>query len=79
LGGQRKVCGSERSALCKSGKLIKTTQVRDVRRIDNRWVPVELVFKDELKTGKGTEFIIESIEFNADIPDYVFSKASLRR
>lgn len=63
----------------KSGKLIKTTQVKDVRRIDNRWFPVEMVFKDELKTGKGTEFIIESIEFNAEIPDYVFSKASLRR
>jgi outer membrane lipoprotein-sorting protein len=63
----------------KSGKLIKTAQVKDVRQIDNRWIPVEAVFKDELKTGKGTEFIIESIEFNADIPDYVFSKASLRR
>jgi outer membrane lipoprotein-sorting protein len=63
----------------KSGKLIKTAQVKDVRRIDNRWIPAEMVFKDELKTGKGTEFIIESIEFNADIPDYVFSKASLRR
>jgi len=63
----------------KSGKLIKTTQVKDVRRIDNRWFPVEMVFKDELKAGEGTEFIFESIEFNADIPDYVFSKASLRR
>lgn len=63
----------------KSGKLIKTTQVKEVRRIDGRWVPGDMVFKDELKAGEGTEFIIESIEFNADIPDYVFSKASLRR
>ncbi len=63
----------------KSGKLIKTTQVKEVRRIDGRWIPMDIVFKDELKAGEGTEFIIESIEFNADIPDYVFSKASLRR
>jgi len=63
----------------KSGKLIKTIQVMSVRRIENRWFPMEIVFKDELKTGKGTKFILESIEFNADIPEYVFSKASLRR
>jgi len=63
----------------KSGKLIKTTLVKNVRRIENRWFPVEVVFKDELKEGEGTEFILESVEFNAAIPDYVFSKASLRR
>jgi outer membrane lipoprotein-sorting protein len=63
----------------KSGKLIKTTQVKNVRRIENRWFPVEMIFKDELKAGEGTEFVFESIEFNAEIPDYVFSKASLRR
>jgi len=63
----------------KSGKLIKTTQVKSVRRIENRWFPVEMVFKDELKSGEGTEFMLESVEFNAEIPDYVFSKASLRR
>ena len=27
----------------------------------------------------GTEFVIESMEFDAAIPNYVFSKASLRR
>ena len=40
---------------------------------------MEMVFKDELKSGKGTEFVLQSIEFNADIPDYLFSKASLRK
>ena len=63
----------------KSGKLIKTTQINKVQRIDSRWFPMEMVFKDELKAGEGTEFIIVSIEFNAEIPDYIFSKASLRR
>jgi outer membrane lipoprotein-sorting protein len=62
----------------KSGKLLKTTEVKHVSLIDNRWVPDEVVFRDVLKAGKGTEFIIDSIEFNATIPDYIFSKASLR-
>jgi hypothetical protein len=38
-----------------------------------------LVFKDVLKGGEGTEFKIQSIEFEAAIPEYIFSKASLRK
>ncbi len=63
----------------KSGKLLKSTNVVETMKEDNRWIASRVIFKDELKTGDGTEFIIESIEFNADIPDYVFSKASLRK
>ncbi len=63
----------------KSGKLLKTTEVKSVRRIENRWVPDKVIFRDVLKAGEGTEFIIESIEFNAIIPDPLFSKASLKR
>jgi hypothetical protein len=33
----------------------------------------------KLKSGKGTEFILESIELNADIPEHIFTKASLRK
>jgi len=32
-----------------------------------------------LKTGEGTEFWLDEVQFNAEIPDYVFSKASLRK
>ncbi len=62
----------------KSGKLLKKTELFDIRRIDQRWFPGKMVFKDMLKTGEGTEFIIDEIEFNASIPDHIFSKASLR-
>jgi outer membrane lipoprotein-sorting protein len=62
----------------KSGKLLKTTEVKHVSQIEDRWVPDEVIFRDVLKAGKGTEFIIDSIEFNATIPDHIFSKASLR-
>jgi outer membrane lipoprotein-sorting protein len=62
----------------KSGKSLKTTEVKAVERQGGRWVPVRIVFKDALKEGLGTEFVLESIEFNASIPDHVFTKASLR-
>jgi outer membrane lipoprotein-sorting protein len=62
----------------KSGKLLKTTEVKRVERQGGRWVPTHMVFKDALKEGLGTEFVLESIEFDAAIPDHVFTKASLR-
>ena len=62
----------------RSGKLLKIFEVKEVRQIQNRWVPTRMVFKDALKNGEGTEYSIDSIEFNADIPESVFTKASLR-
>jgi outer membrane lipoprotein-sorting protein len=63
----------------KSGTLLKRTELSDVERIGNRWYPRRILFRDMLKDGKGTEFIIEEIEFNVPIPDYIFSKASLKK
>ena len=62
----------------KGGKLLKRTELSGYKRIDNRWFPDRMVFKDMLKTGGGTEFIIESIEFDTTIPEYLFTKAALR-
>jgi outer membrane lipoprotein-sorting protein len=74
--GRNVVLREERFA--KSGKLLKTTEVKSVERQGGRWVPTRIVFKDALKEGGGTEFVLESIEFDAKIPDHVFTKASLR-
>jgi len=63
----------------KSGKLLKTTEVRRVEQQGDRWVAREMVFKDVLKSGEGTVFVIESIEFDAEIPSYLLTKAALRR
>ena len=63
----------------KSGKLLKTTEIKNVIWVQGRWVPNVIIFKDALKEGEGTEFVIESVEFDVDIPDYIFSKAALRR
>lgn len=63
----------------KSGKLIKTLETSSVLRIQNRWVPERSRFRDALKAGEGTEFSVDSIEFNTKIPEALFTKASLRK
>lgn len=63
----------------KSGKLLKKTELKNITRMQGRWYPGRIIFKDMLKNGNGTEFIIESIQFDVKIPDYIFSKAILRK
>jgi outer membrane lipoprotein-sorting protein len=63
----------------KSGRLLKTTRITDVFRQDGRWYPKRMIFKDELQRGEGTEYVIESIDFDADVPEYLLTKAALRK
>jgi outer membrane lipoprotein-sorting protein len=63
----------------RGGKMLKRTTLSDVENIQGRWFPMRIVFKDVLKEGDGTEFLIENIKFNENIPEYVFSKASLKK
>ena len=63
----------------KSGMLLKRMELSDVIQIQSRWFPKRILFKDVLNEGDGTEFIIEDIQFNAEIPDYILSKASLKK
>ena len=63
----------------KSGKLLKTTEVLEVRRINDRWISSDVEIKDVLSRAGGTRFQLDDIEFDADIPAHVFTKASLRK
>lgn len=63
----------------KSGQLLKRIVLSDVAKIGNRWYPKKINYKDVLKEGKGTDFIVQDIKFDVKIPDYVFNKASLKR
>ena len=64
----------------KSGKLLKTASLEGIKKIEGRWFPSKFVYKDELKrNSKGTEWIIDNIQFNKKIPDSRFSKALLRK
>ena len=64
----------------KSGKLLKTSTMDGIKKVQGRWFPSRFVFKDELKrNSKGTEWVIDEIEFDIDIPESRFSKALLRK
>ena len=63
----------------KSGQLLKRSTLSDVVRVEGRWFPTTVVYKDMLKQGDGTEFKITSIKFDQDIPEYIFTKAALKQ
>jgi len=63
----------------RSGRLLKTFEITDVFKQDGRWYPKRMIFKDMLSKGKGTEYVVESIDFKVKIPDHQFSKAALRK
>jgi len=64
----------------KSGKLLKTSTMDGIKKVQGRWFPSRFIFKDELKrNSKGTEWHIDDIEFDVDIPKSRFSKAKLRK
>lgn len=64
----------------KSGKLLKTSTMSDVKNVQGRWFPSRFNFRDELKkNSKGTEWVIDKIEFDIEISKSRFSKALLRK
>ena len=64
----------------KSGKLLKTSTMDGIKKVQGRWFPSRFIFKDELKrNSKGTEWHIDDIEFDLDIPESRFSTAKLRK
>ena len=63
----------------KGGKLLKRTTLSDVQKVQGRWFPMTMVYKDMLKDGDGTEFRIRSVKFDQEIPEYIFTKAALKQ
>jgi outer membrane lipoprotein-sorting protein len=69
----------KKELFAKSGLLLKKMELSEVKQIQGRWFPKKILFKDVLKDGDGTEFLMEEINFNTAIPEYIFSKASLKK
>lgn len=63
----------------KGGKLLKQVILSEVEKAQGRWFPMKMVYKDMLKEGDGTEFRVTSIRFNQEIPEYIFTKAALKK
>ncbi|HNX88946.1 MAG TPA: outer membrane lipoprotein-sorting protein [Paludibacteraceae bacterium] len=62
----------------KSGKQLKEITLSDIRKVQGRWYPMVMIYKDTLKEGKGTRFTISGIQFDVAIPENVFNKGNLK-
>ena len=63
----------------KSGQLLKRVEMYDVQQFGDRYFPTSGLYKDMLKSGKGTEFKMRNMQFDVEIPEHIFSKASLKK
>ncbi|MDT8445634.1 MAG: outer membrane lipoprotein-sorting protein [bacterium] len=62
-----------------SGKLLKVLETLEVMQTTKGWYPQRMRFKDVLKSGQGTEFTVEELLFDQEIPESRFHKGQLRR
>lgn len=63
----------------RSGKLLKTAVLGDVRQIEGRWYPFQMDLDNALQADTRTSLRFLELEFDIDIPDQVFSLRSLER
>jgi len=62
----------------KSGKLLKQSTLSDVKKVQGRWFPMSIVYKDMLKTGAGTKMVFDEIQFDVSISESIFNKSNLK-
>ncbi|KXS40341.1 MAG: negative regulator of sigma E activity [Candidatus Frackibacter sp. T328-2] len=63
----------------RSGRLLKVMKTKEMKKIDGRWFPTYQIVDNKLKRRTKTEFKVNSIQFNVDIPKNTFSLRNLRR
>ena len=63
----------------RSGKLLKEIAVQEVQKYDNRYFATKVTMMNKLVRDSSTTFEMEDINFDADIPDGVFTKRYLER
>jgi outer membrane lipoprotein-sorting protein len=61
------------------GKLHRTMKFTDIKELDGRKIPSKWTIINENKDGEYTEFIFNEVEFDAKIPDRIFSFRQLER
>ncbi len=63
----------------KSGKLLKTTKVLEVKRIGTRWFPVAVEISDKLRRDSSTTFITQEIELDKAMDPLQFTRNALEK
>jgi hypothetical protein len=75
---QRYIAWKEES-YAKSGRLLKTATVLDVKRIGDRWYPVRVEMASALRKNSRTVFTTDSVAINAPLDEGMFTMRNLRR
>ncbi|NMB25762.1 MAG: outer membrane lipoprotein-sorting protein, partial [Firmicutes bacterium] len=70
--------GLKEELYARSGRLLKIMSTKKVELLEERWYPVEAVMEDKLRKNTRTEFYVEAIEFNPEIPAATFTLENLR-
>jgi len=65
-------------AFAKGGKLLKRTTLTNVQKVQGRWFPMSMVYKDMLKQGEGTKMTIQELQMDASIPASYFNLGNLK-
>ncbi|MGP3778304.1 outer membrane lipoprotein-sorting protein [Halanaerobium saccharolyticum] len=70
--------GLKEDLYAESGRLLKEARVLEVEEIEGRWYPVHMVMENKLRRDTSTEFIVNEIEFNPELPENIFTLERLR-
>ncbi|MGM0500455.1 MAG: outer membrane lipoprotein-sorting protein [Bacillota bacterium] len=70
--------GLKEDLYAESGRLLKEARVLKVEEIDGRWYPTHMVMENKLRQNTSTEFIVEEIQFNPELPEDIFTLERLR-
>lgn len=61
-----------------SGTLLKVSKTLKVEKIDGRWFPIRSIMESKTRKNTSTEFILNEIEFNPEIPEGTFTLENLQ-
>ena len=75
---QERFVGLKEDLYAESGRLLKEARVLEVEKIDGRWYPTHMIMENKLRQSTSTEFIVNKIEFNAELPENIFTLERLR-
>ncbi|MFW6006490.1 MAG: outer membrane lipoprotein-sorting protein [Bacillota bacterium] len=70
--------GLKEELYARSGRLLKESRIEEVDQIEDRWYPVRVVTEDKLKKDSRTILKVNSLEFNPEISEDIFTMQNLR-
>ncbi|HBY57841.1 MAG TPA: outer membrane lipoprotein-sorting protein [Candidatus Atribacteria bacterium] len=60
-----------------SGRLLKVSEVQEIKEIDGHWLPIQVVMENKLRRDTYTRSIIKEIELNPELDERLFNLENL--